>query len=60
MLKLYTKIHSRLATTERDDEGAAMVEYGLLVSLIAVAVIAAVTAIGVNLRGIFETIAGAL
>ncbi|HET9648417.1 MAG TPA: Flp family type IVb pilin [Microlunatus sp.] len=42
------------------DRGATAVEYGLMVSLIAVVIIGAVTAIGVNLDGLFNTVAGAL
>jgi pilus assembly protein Flp/PilA len=44
----------------RSDEGATMVEYGLMVALIAVVCIAAVTLIGTTLQGVFNTIAGAL
>lgn len=38
----------RAATIERDDTGASLVEYALLVALIAVVCIAAVTFIGNN------------
>ncbi len=44
----------------KEDTGATAVEYGLMVSLIAVVIIAAVTLVGVNLNGIFNTIATAL
>jgi pilus assembly protein Flp/PilA len=44
----------------KDEEGATMVEYGLMLSLIAIVCIAAVTLIGTNLQGIFEGIAAAL
>jgi pilus assembly protein Flp/PilA len=40
------------------EEGATMVEYGLMVALIAVVAIAAVTLLGVNIRDIFDEIAG--
>jgi pilus assembly protein Flp/PilA len=39
------------------EEGATMVEYGLMVALIAVVCIVAVTAIGTNLSGLFNYIA---
>lgn len=39
----------------RDERGATMVEYGLLVALVAVAVIGAVTALGGSINTIFET-----
>ncbi len=42
------------------EEGATMVEYGLMVALIAVVCLLAVTALGVNIRGVFEQIAAAV
>lgn len=39
-----------------DDEGATMVEYGLIVALIAVVCIVAVTAIGTRLSSMFTTV----
>jgi pilus assembly protein Flp/PilA len=54
MLKLY------IARLVRHDDGATMVEYGLMVALIAVVALAAVTLIGTNVTAIFTTIAGAL
>ena len=42
----------------QDESGAAAVEYGLLVALIACVIIAAVTLLGTNLSGIFNTVAG--
>jgi len=42
----------------REEEGASAVEYGLLVALIAVAIITAVTALGTNLSGLFTKVAG--
>ncbi len=44
----------------KDEEGATAVEYGLMVSLIAVVIIGAVTLIGGNLNTIFNTVANAL
>ena len=43
-----------------DDEGATAVEYGLMVGLIAVVIIAAVTALGTDLDGLFDQIVTAL
>ncbi len=40
----------------RDDEGATAVEYGLIVGLIAVVIIAAVILLGQNLDGLFDRI----
>jgi pilus assembly protein Flp/PilA len=44
----------------KNDEAATMVEYALMLSLIAVVCIVAVTLIGTNANNIFNTIAGAL
>jgi pilus assembly protein Flp/PilA len=49
-----------LKTMIRDDEGATMVEYGLLVALIAVVALAAVSLVGTNLSSLFNTVAGTL
>ena len=49
----------RLAVRERE-EGATMVEYGLMVALIAVVALAAVTALGQNVSDAFDEIANAI
>ena len=46
-----------LKAFRRNDEGATMVEYGLMVALIAAVCVASVTA-GVSVSGLFNTIAG--
>lgn len=43
-----------------DEQGATAIEYGLLASLIAVAIIIPVTAVSGALEGVFETISAAL
>jgi pilus assembly protein Flp/PilA len=43
-----------------DDEGAALVEYGMLVGLIAVICVVAVTTLGTEVSAAFSTIANAL
>jgi len=53
MLRLYTAFQSRFV---RDEEGATAVEYGLMVALIAVVIIAAVTILGTNLSDKFQTV----
>ena len=45
---------------KRDERGATAVEYGLMVALIAVVIIAAVTLLGQNLDGVFNAIAAAI
>ena len=44
----------------RDERGATAVEYGLMVALIAVVIIIAVSTLGTNLKGIFNTTASAV
>ena len=44
----------------RDEDGATAVEYGIMVALIAVVIIAAVTLVGQNLSGLFNRVATAL
>ena len=42
----------------RDESGATAIEYGLIAALIAVVIITAVTSVGTNLSGTFNTISG--
>ncbi len=56
MLKLIAKLQTRL----NEDKGATAVEYGLMVALIAIAIIIAVTAVGTNLSALFQAIADEL
>lgn len=44
----------------RDEEGATMVEYGLLIALIAVVAIVAVRTLGTNISTLFNTVAGSV
>jgi pilus assembly protein Flp/PilA len=53
--KVMKKLLSRLT---RQEEGATMVEYGLLVALIACACIVAVTLVGTDLAAMFNAVAG--
>jgi pilus assembly protein Flp/PilA len=54
---LMRKLINRL---RRDDEGAALVEYGMLVGLIAVICVVAVTTLGTEVSTAFSKIASAL
>ena len=54
MKNLLTKIQNFV----RDEEGASAVEYGLLVALIAVVIIAGVQLLGNTLLGVFNNAAG--
>ncbi|KQQ90516.1 Flp family type IVb pilin [Arthrobacter sp. Leaf137] len=55
MLALYTNLMIRLRS---DEKGATAVEYGIMVALIAVAIIIAVTALGGTLSDLFDTVTG--
>lgn len=44
----------------REEEGATAIEYGLIASLIAVVIVAALLALGPQLRGVFQSVADAL
>ncbi|MCX5888051.1 MAG: Flp family type IVb pilin [Deltaproteobacteria bacterium] len=44
----------------KDESGASAVEYGLLVALIACAIIISVTALGTNIAGVFTTASGTI
>jgi pilus assembly protein Flp/PilA len=57
MLQLFTVVQAWLAAVKRSDErGATMVEYGLMVALIAVVALAAVVTLGTKVSSIFDTI----
>jgi pilus assembly protein Flp/PilA len=50
------KVHNFLS----DESGVTAIEYALIASLIAVAIIGAVTTVGTNISGTFNTIATTL
>ena len=63
MLSLITKLHTRLTdlkTFYQDISGATAIEYGLIAAGIAVAIIAAVFALGEDITGFFEDVSGEL
>lgn len=39
-----------------DESGATVIEYGLIMSFIAIAIIAILTVMGVNLNGVFQVV----
>jgi pilus assembly protein Flp/PilA len=51
---------NRIARFLANDDGATAIEYGLIAALIAVVIITAVTTVGVNLSGTFNTVAGSI
>ena len=59
MLQMYVKMQTFLAG-RTDEKGATAVEYALMVSLIAIAIIAAVTGLGNKVGSSFNKSAGSL
>jgi len=55
-MSIVTFVQSYLATLRRDEKGAAMVEYGILVAGIAVLVMATVFLLGGAINGFFQQI----
>jgi pilus assembly protein Flp/PilA len=55
MISVFARYQAMMATRER---GATAVEYGLMVALIAVAIIVAVTALGGKLTALFTSVTG--
>ncbi|GAA3181463.1 hypothetical protein GCM10010531_39570 [Blastococcus jejuensis] len=64
MINLYASLVSLVAVAQdrikREEKGATAVEYGLMVGLIAVAIIATVVLLGDKLDALFATITAAL
>jgi pilus assembly protein Flp/PilA len=57
---MYDYIRTRLTAMARTERGASAVEYGLLVALIAVAIILAVTVLGGKLSNVFDKTSSSL
>jgi pilus assembly protein Flp/PilA len=49
-----------LTTMLRDDDGATMVEYGLMLAFVAIVALVGVKAIGTGLNTLFNNVAGSL
>ncbi|MGY2065762.1 Flp family type IVb pilin [Blastococcus sp. SYSU DS0619] len=64
LINAYATLASLVAVTQdrlkRDEKGATAVEYGLMVGLIAVVIIAAVTLLGTELEGLFTDVTDSL
>ena len=60
MRKVFVSLSNGLAQLRRDDRGVTSVEYGLMVALIAIVIIAAVTLLGTNLSTLFNKVATAI
>ena len=57
-LTMTTHLEELKGRLSREDEGATAVEYGLIVALIAVAIIGGVTLLGGKLSSLFSNVAG--
>jgi pilus assembly protein Flp/PilA len=55
-VEIFRRIASKVVVKSQD--GVTAVEYGLIASLIAIAIIAGVTLLGTNLNGLFSYVAG--
>jgi len=60
MVKQYVRMTNLVARLRSDDRGVTSVEYGIMVALVAIAIIAAVTAMAGGLSGLFNKVANDL
>jgi pilus assembly protein Flp/PilA len=61
MLKFFVVVQNFVAEPLRgDDRGATAVEYGLMVTFIAIVIVAVVTALGTKLQAVFTTVTNGL
>lgn len=59
---MLSKVHGlllRVATRFRDEKGQGLAEYGLILALVAVALIGALTALALGISGVFDDIVAA-
>jgi pilus assembly protein Flp/PilA len=56
-VKLMLAVTTPMTQEKKDERGATAVEYGLMVALIAIAIIVAVTLLGTRLTSLFNDIA---
>lgn len=60
MLHMYTYFESLIHTRKRSERGATAVEYGIMVALIAVAIIVIVGLLGTKLNILFDRVENSL
>ena len=60
MYDIFNYVRIRLTALPKSERGASAVEYGLLVALIAIIIIAAVSLLGTNLKDVFNKTASSL
>jgi pilus assembly protein Flp/PilA len=54
--KLFASLATRLFELRTKEDGQAMAEYGIILALVAVVVIASVQALGIDVRGAFDSV----
>ncbi|MCY0901112.1 MAG: Flp family type IVb pilin [Firmicutes bacterium] len=59
-LRVWVAVGTKMQHAARDDEGQGLVEYGLIIGLVAVVLVAALVTLTGGLKGIFGTITNAL
>jgi pilus assembly protein Flp/PilA len=57
---MFTTLRAIVRNLRHDEEGATMVEYGLLVALIAMVAFAGISLLGINLQTLYTTVAGSV
>ncbi len=57
---MFLSLYSKITALLNSEEGQGMAEYGLIIALVALAVVVALTALGGNLTSLFTRISGAL
>jgi len=60
MTKLFIALQTRIATLRDAEDGAAAVEYGLLVGLIAAILVTLITTLGTDVQAKFQAITNAI
>ncbi len=60
MRNIFSFLQSWVSARAEDETGATMVEYGLMVALIAIAALGAVTLLGIEVRDLFLRVGVAL
>lgn len=58
--EMFVRAYVALRSLVRDEEGASAVEYGLILGLIAVAIILVMSTLGTDLNGIFTNVSTCL
>jgi pilus assembly protein Flp/PilA len=58
LINLMEAIRSFVVGMAKNEEGQAMVEYGLILALVSVVAIGALQLLGTNILGVFNTVAG--